>query len=310
MPKGKTGFLKRAVKAVKDAGVKGDTELAHVNPKEKAILKNLGGAGTRNEKTGFLQYFSNSSGDFSGLSDGPSGAGGVSDISDADSGVGYGYTAEDVAEAANAAVENALQGGSLAGLAGFGAEPSFGEDPGFNDPGPDNPNDPAYLDEAPVGVPISYGLPNLSGIKSQAQKGNVANALGLAAGWGMIAANPVGAIPALGVAALSALGAEPDRDQSPKGNDPTGISGGGTEDWNTQLTQETETNQSSDITPDNPTPETPQTPAPIQEQQNQITQAINQELTQYYDRYQPNSGPPRVAAYYDNELGMVKYRYA
>jgi hypothetical protein len=35
----------------------GDTELAHVNPREKALLKALGGAGSRNPRTGMKEYF-------------------------------------------------------------------------------------------------------------------------------------------------------------------------------------------------------------------------------------------------------------
>ena len=40
------------------AGRYGDTELAHVNPFEKAILKAMGGAGTINPKTGYKEYYS------------------------------------------------------------------------------------------------------------------------------------------------------------------------------------------------------------------------------------------------------------
>ena len=38
-------------------GIKGDTELAHVNKDEVALLKANGGSGTINEKTGLPQYF-------------------------------------------------------------------------------------------------------------------------------------------------------------------------------------------------------------------------------------------------------------
>jgi hypothetical protein len=38
----------------------GDTELAHVNPREKALLKALGGAGSRNPRTGLREYFNGS----------------------------------------------------------------------------------------------------------------------------------------------------------------------------------------------------------------------------------------------------------
>ena len=38
-------------------GQRGDTQLAHVNPWEAALLKSLGGAGTRNPKTGLRQFY-------------------------------------------------------------------------------------------------------------------------------------------------------------------------------------------------------------------------------------------------------------
>jgi hypothetical protein len=38
-------------------GHKGDTELAHVNPWEEALLKRLGGAGTKNPHTGLKQFY-------------------------------------------------------------------------------------------------------------------------------------------------------------------------------------------------------------------------------------------------------------
>ena len=38
-------------------GRNGDTELAHVNPEEKALLESLGGSGTINPNTGLREYF-------------------------------------------------------------------------------------------------------------------------------------------------------------------------------------------------------------------------------------------------------------
>jgi len=38
-------------------GVRGDTELAHVNPWEQALLRALGGAGTTNPQTGLRQFY-------------------------------------------------------------------------------------------------------------------------------------------------------------------------------------------------------------------------------------------------------------
>jgi len=56
--------LHEALEVVRRQGKRGDTELAHVNPREKAILKAMGGVGTRNPKTGLRQYYDGS--DFGG----------------------------------------------------------------------------------------------------------------------------------------------------------------------------------------------------------------------------------------------------
>ena len=43
--------LERAAAEVRAAGRRGDTVLAHINPDEAALLRRLGGAGTRNPAT-------------------------------------------------------------------------------------------------------------------------------------------------------------------------------------------------------------------------------------------------------------------
>lgn len=55
--------LHEALEIVRRQGKRGDTELAHVNPREKALLKAMGGVGTRNPRTGLRQYYE---GDFGG----------------------------------------------------------------------------------------------------------------------------------------------------------------------------------------------------------------------------------------------------
>jgi hypothetical protein len=49
-----------AMEILRKQGRNGDTELAHVNPREKALLKALGGAGSRNPRTGLREYFDGS----------------------------------------------------------------------------------------------------------------------------------------------------------------------------------------------------------------------------------------------------------
>jgi hypothetical protein len=56
----KVELLKRLYKEVAGMGINGDTELAHINKHEGAILKMMGGAGTINEETGLIQYFGGS----------------------------------------------------------------------------------------------------------------------------------------------------------------------------------------------------------------------------------------------------------
>ncbi len=48
-------------------GRRGDTLLAHINPQEAALLKRLGGSGTRNPVTGLLEFFTKDAGAFAGL---------------------------------------------------------------------------------------------------------------------------------------------------------------------------------------------------------------------------------------------------
>ncbi len=53
----KTSQIDAAMEMLRSKGRNGDTELAHVNPREKAILKAMGGAGSRNPRTGLREYF-------------------------------------------------------------------------------------------------------------------------------------------------------------------------------------------------------------------------------------------------------------
>lgn len=55
--KDKVELFKELYKELSGYGIKGDTELAHVNKEEVALLKAHGGSGTINEKTGLPQYF-------------------------------------------------------------------------------------------------------------------------------------------------------------------------------------------------------------------------------------------------------------
>jgi hypothetical protein len=55
--KQKVELFKQLYKEIAGKGVKGDTELAHINTFESRILRMLGGSGTINPETGLKQYF-------------------------------------------------------------------------------------------------------------------------------------------------------------------------------------------------------------------------------------------------------------
>ena len=55
--KEKVELFKNLYTEISGKGIKGDTELAHINEFESRILKMYGGAGTINEETGLRQYF-------------------------------------------------------------------------------------------------------------------------------------------------------------------------------------------------------------------------------------------------------------
>ena len=50
-------FLSGPMRKIANMGRMGDTELAHVTPEEKRLLKAMGGSGTMNPRTGMPEYF-------------------------------------------------------------------------------------------------------------------------------------------------------------------------------------------------------------------------------------------------------------
>jgi hypothetical protein len=60
--KEKIELFKTLYKDISGKGIKGDSELAHINEFESRLLKMYGGAGTINEETGLRQYFGGGSG--------------------------------------------------------------------------------------------------------------------------------------------------------------------------------------------------------------------------------------------------------
>lgn len=92
LEKGNAKDLRTAASKLDDHGRGGDTLIAHINPREAALLKALGGSGTINPKTGLLEFEDGSASDGGaggGGGDGGGGYGGGGDSSDT-SGAGFG----------------------------------------------------------------------------------------------------------------------------------------------------------------------------------------------------------------------------
>lgn len=77
--------LKDDVQRVAEGGRRGDDQLAHINKREAMILALMGGAGTRNPRTGILEFYDGGDGQ-GGAETGGDNAGGRGDTS----GGGYG----------------------------------------------------------------------------------------------------------------------------------------------------------------------------------------------------------------------------
>lgn len=106
------------------AGRNGDTLIAHISPKEGAILRSMGGSGTVNPKTGLLEFWGGDTGE-SGMGTGESvGADesgmGTSDYGTSDYGTNdYGSFADSMDAATAAAVASAMDNGTLSDLSDY-----------------------------------------------------------------------------------------------------------------------------------------------------------------------------------------------
>lgn len=99
--------VRKAADRLSEKGRNGDTILAHINPQEAALLKSLGGAGTRNPKTGLLEFYDSEPGmgsEGSGTTGvdapapGPQGGGGqIADYTNRDL-ISLGYNPNDYAQ--------------------------------------------------------------------------------------------------------------------------------------------------------------------------------------------------------------------
>ena len=50
------GDLRKIARLLQDKGRNGDTILAHINPREAALLREQGGSGTINPETGLMEF--------------------------------------------------------------------------------------------------------------------------------------------------------------------------------------------------------------------------------------------------------------
>lgn len=109
--------LKKALKYAASKGKGKDTILAHLNPREVALLKEHGGSGTRNEHTGLYQFDSESGGEGPGAEGGGNGPGMGADGGGSDtSGGGGGNKSSTAADESAAAAASSPQGKSSTAL--------------------------------------------------------------------------------------------------------------------------------------------------------------------------------------------------
>jgi hypothetical protein len=136
-------------------GVK-DTRLAHINPREDAILRALGGAGSINPKTGLPEYKYGGEGTTEGHGTSGTGAGTGGGKSGGDGGKGSDKEDKDLASQLDKS--KGLPGSSVGGLSGGGQSPSLGRQISNLFGGPigyqNNPNRPNYNTQT-MGVPIN-----------------------------------------------------------------------------------------------------------------------------------------------------------
>jgi len=128
----------------------GDTELAHVSPREAAILKALGGSGTRNPRSGLREYF--------GADDGAHSGG---DFSSETGGIGMGRDDASAVSGGDFSSEPGIGqspvGTPTPGEDDFSSEPGLGTSPGLGR-GPTSPVEDGFGAQLAgmLGLPTSF----------------------------------------------------------------------------------------------------------------------------------------------------------
>lgn len=160
---------RRAVEAKLAArGVKGDTLLAHINPREVGILRQAGGVGTRNPKTGLLQFHdaAQANGEGHGSGDGADGQGG--------NGGGGGY--------GNASDGHSSEGSGAGAGGGHTGNNYTSQQFGNNPTGPIAPPPPPPPPPPGVGLPSAVPIPTTA-LMSQNPGNLVGGAFGALPSW-------------------------------------------------------------------------------------------------------------------------------
>lgn len=118
--------LKMAAQKLAKDGVHGDTILAHIGPQEAALLKQRGGAGTINPRSGLPQFYDTGGGsdaemgkDMGGVDGTGKGNGGQGDMGTTGGDGKYGGASDGTADAASAAAHGGFFGGIKDALSGY-----------------------------------------------------------------------------------------------------------------------------------------------------------------------------------------------
>ena len=130
-PKGgdpKSGDVEEAKEMLAAKGRGGDTEIAHVNKREQKALKEMGGSGEVNPKTGLKEFTDSGQGDGGGDSSGSSGDSGSSDSGGTDGMSGTGDAGEDSSGRGSEGMAGADDSDTGTGFNGADGESTSGMD--------------------------------------------------------------------------------------------------------------------------------------------------------------------------------------
>ena len=101
-------FLSGPMRKIANMGRMGDTQLAHVTPEEKRLLKAMGGSGTMNPRTGMPEYFS-VSGSLAGFGKSIANTLGLNTGDSDDIQTGFDTVTENVGDVAQEGAENTIE---------------------------------------------------------------------------------------------------------------------------------------------------------------------------------------------------------